>query len=153
MIELNWYRNADWAVDKEMKWYVRPVQRQTLDIRDLARHLHEHNTPFSAGTIEGLITDLVECIREQLLEGNAVKIDNLAIFKLAVHSRAYDEPGGGCDPRTGRREAQPRLGSAVKEARLTAQPTGDCRGAVLGRDARFGWSTEARAMMEPDEGE
>ena len=44
----------------------------------------EHNTPFSEGTIEGILRDFVKCTREQTLMGNTVKVDDLAIFKVSV---------------------------------------------------------------------
>ncbi len=66
------------------KWYAYPVIRQTLDLLALAEHMASHNTPFSVGTIYGLLTDMVKCIKEQCQEGNAVKIDNLAIFSLGI---------------------------------------------------------------------
>ncbi len=147
MIDLMWYQNNDLEKREGKKWYVRPVTQQTLGLREMALHMAQHNTPFSAGTIEGLLTDFVDCMREQLLSGNAVKIDNLAIFKMSVQSRSYDEVGG-IDPGTGRVGAQARVGSAVKAARLLAVATGDFASKRISRSAEFGWSTEARAMIE-----
>lgn len=69
------------------KWYAYPVIRQTIDIVGLAEHMASHNTPFSVGTIQGLLTDMVKCIKELCLEGNAVKIDNLAIFSLGIANK------------------------------------------------------------------
>ena len=46
-----------------------------------------HNTPFSAGVIKGLLTDMINCIKELLLEGKNVKIDDLAIFSLGIKNR------------------------------------------------------------------
>jgi hypothetical protein len=46
-----------------------------------------HNTPFSPGAIKGMLTDMVICIKELLLDGKAVKIDDLAIFKVSIVSK------------------------------------------------------------------
>lgn len=146
MLELTWYEGLDVASRKK-NWYVRPVTRQMLGIREMAKYMEEHNTPFTAGTIEGLLTDFVRCIREQLLNGNSVKIDDLAIFKLSVESRPYDDVGG-IDRSTGRFEAQARVGSAVKSVKMLATATGSAMRARLNRDVRMGWCTEAEAMME-----
>ena len=43
-----------------------------------------HNTPYSKGAIYGVLTDMVNCIRELVLDGNAVKIPNLAIFSAGI---------------------------------------------------------------------
>ena len=76
------------------KYYPRVSYKQTLNIHDMARHMAEHNTPFSEGTIEGILRDFVKCTREQTLMGNTVKVDDLAIFKVSVigngSSKLYD---------------------------------------------------------------
>ena len=38
----------------------------------------------------GILIDFVKCIREQVLMGNTVKINNLAIFKATVEGNALD---------------------------------------------------------------
>ncbi|MBO4486036.1 MAG: hypothetical protein J5734_02740, partial [Prevotella sp.] len=60
--------------------------KKTMSIHDMAKHMAEHNTPFSEGTIEGILRDFVRCTREQCLNGNTVKIDDLAIFKCSVEA-------------------------------------------------------------------
>lgn len=92
MLELNWYKIFD-LHKKENNWYVYAKLQEQLSIADITQHMQEHNTPFSKGTIEGLLNDFVQCIHEQLLNGKSVKIDNLAIFRLAVESNAFKSPG------------------------------------------------------------
>ena len=62
------------------KYYARPVVTETIGIDELAEHMASHNTPFSKGAIKGLLTDMVSCVKELVLQNKAVKIDNLAIF-------------------------------------------------------------------------
>jgi len=50
----------------------------------------EHNTMFSEGSITGILIDFVKCVREQMLMGNTMKIDNLAIFKATVEANGLD---------------------------------------------------------------
>ena len=70
-------------------WYGRAVTLgKTYTLDDLAKHMAEHNTPYSAGAIKGVLTDMVTCIRELVLEGKAVKLPNLAIFSAGVQSTA-----------------------------------------------------------------
>ena len=45
-----------------------------------------HGSPYSRGTIQGVITDMVSCIRELALSGVATKLDNLAIFSLGIQT-------------------------------------------------------------------
>lgn len=147
MLKLIWYEGLD-VTSKKKNWYVRKEPKQTLGIRDMAKHMEEHHTPFTAGTIEGLLTDFVKCIREQLLDGNSVKIDDLAIFKLSVESNPYDSPGGSVDTVTGQFEAVPCVGSAVRSVKMQATATGDLVRARLNKDVKMGWGTEAKAMMK-----
>ena len=66
------------------KWFAYPVIEETLNIDALSEHMSNHNSPFSKGVIKGLLTDMVNCIKEQLLEGKNVKIDDLAIFSIGI---------------------------------------------------------------------
>ena len=69
------------------KYYAYPVITQTVATDELAEHMANHNTPFSKGAIKGMITDMVSCIKELVLQGNAVKIDDLAIFSIGIRNK------------------------------------------------------------------
>ena len=69
------------------RWFAYPVVEETVNLSNLAKHMASHNTPFSAGVIKGLLTDMINCIKELLLEGKNVKIDDLAIFTLGIKNR------------------------------------------------------------------
>lgn len=147
MVELTWYQNNNSSSTGYKKWYVRPVLKDMLGIHEMAQHMAEHNTPFSAGTIEGILTDFSKCIREQLLNGNSVKIDNLAIFKITVHSRDFKSIAG-LDDKTGQTSVSAKNGSAVRRTRMLASATGDMMSEQLGLDVTFGWDTESKAKIE-----
>ena len=66
------------------KWFAYPVIEETIELDGLAEHMSNHNTPFSKGAIKGMLTDMVSCIKELLLEGKNVKISDLAIFSLGI---------------------------------------------------------------------
>ena len=68
------------------KWYARAVCEETVDIAALAEHMSTHNTPFSTGAIHGMLKDMVNCTKELLLDGKNVKIDDLAIFSVGLHT-------------------------------------------------------------------
>ena len=79
------YQNVNTTSQYYGKWYGRAVTiGKTIELDDLAKHMAEHNTPYSAGVIKGVLTDMVDCIRELMLEGRAVKLPNLAIFSAGV---------------------------------------------------------------------
>jgi len=73
------------------KYFAHPVIEETVGINELAQHMASHNTPFSRGAIKGLLTDMVICIKELLLEGKNVKIEDLAIFSLGIKNKKGGE--------------------------------------------------------------
>lgn len=68
------------------KYSGRAVVTETKGINELAQHMANHGSPYSKGTIQGVITDMVGCIRELALSGVATKLDNLAIFSLGIET-------------------------------------------------------------------
>ena len=69
-------------------WFAYPVIEETVDLDALAEHMSNHNTPYSKGAIKGMLTDMVSCIKELLLEGKNVKIADLAIFSLGIKNNS-----------------------------------------------------------------
>ena len=53
-------------------YYALPVILQTIGIAELAVMMAEHNTGFSAGQVKGMLTDMVKCIKQLVLDGKAV---------------------------------------------------------------------------------
>ena len=69
------------------KWFAKNVVEETIDLDALAEHMSHHHSPYSKGVIKGLLTDMIGCIKELLLEGKNVKIDDLAIFSLGIKNK------------------------------------------------------------------
>ena len=46
------------------------------------------------GCIQGVLRDMVDCIKELLIGGKNVKIDNLAIFSVGITTRGADTAKG-----------------------------------------------------------
>lgn len=77
--------------DKTTKYYARAVHFEDIvNLEELSEHMANHNTPYSAGVIKGVLTDMVSCIRELVLEGRSVKLPDLAIFNCAIISKGAD---------------------------------------------------------------
>ena len=75
------------------KWFARAVTiGKTINIDELAKHMSEHNTPYSKGAIKGVLTDMIGCVRELMLEGKAVKLDGLAIFSAGIKTKKKGAP-------------------------------------------------------------
>lgn len=69
------------------KWYAYPVVEETMDLEALAKHMKEHNSGFSEAMCVGVMKAMVSCIKEQLLAGKNVKIDDLAIFSCGIRNK------------------------------------------------------------------
>ena len=54
---------------------------EKLSFDQFCKHIADHNSPFSKGTIKGILTDAVACLREQLLAGNSVNLGDLGSFR------------------------------------------------------------------------
>ena len=148
MIELNIYRNTNDQSEAYNKYYPRVDYKEMMDIPALAKHMAEHNTPFSPGTIAGILTDAAYCIREQTLNGKTVKIDNLAIFKCTVEGNGqnalYTKAKGAIRAAIGAKNTT----CSVKSVKLLAQATGDYRKNELNNEVVLGWTKAAEDLIE-----
>ena len=139
------------------KLYARVDYKQTLSVQDMAHHMSEHNTLFSEGSILGVITDFVKCVREQVLNGNTVKIDNLAIFKATVEANAletlYDAQADKvASASIGTLKEGDKTGPAVKVVKLLAQSTGEFTRDELKKDVKMAWTDRTKAEIAAAKG-
>ena len=87
------YQNKNPHGSSYGKWFARAVTiGKTVNVDELARHMSEHNTPYSKGAIKGVLTDMIGCIRELMLEGKSVKLDGLAIFSAGIKTKKKGAP-------------------------------------------------------------
>lgn len=107
-------------------WYARPVIEETFEIEKLARHMANHNTPYSAGVIKGVLADMVACIKELILDGKNVKLDDLAIFSVGIVSKKGAQSA-----------AEFSLANNVKGLKLRARATGDLSNAQINLDGQM----------------
>ena len=152
MIELYLSKNNNEISPSFGKYYPRVSYKQTLNIHEMAVHMAEHNTPFSEGTIEGILRDFVKCVREQTLNGNTVKVDNLAIFKVSVIgngcAKLYDaDVDKAISASIGTMKKSDKTGPAVQSLKLLAQATGEYTRDELNKDGRLSWTDKAEEMI------
>jgi len=152
MIELYISQNKNTQSEAYGKYYPRVSYKQTMNIHDMAVHMAEHNTPFSEGTIEGILRDFVKCVREQTLNGNTVKVDNLAIFKVSVIGNGCKELYDADLDKTitasiGTVGRNDKTGPAVHSLKLLAQATGEYTREELNKDGKLGWTDKAAAEI------
>ena len=106
------------------KYFAYPVIEETVTLDGLAEHMSSHNTPYSKGAIKGMLTDMVSCIKELLLEGKNVKIADLAIFSLGIKNN-----GGAVS------EDVFTVSKNIKGVKLRARATGELIAKTLNLEA------------------
>ena len=144
--------------EKAGNYYARVSYKQTMSVQDMAHHMAEHNTMFSEGSITGILIDFVKCVREMVLNGNTVKVGNLAIFKATVESNGlevlYDAQSDKVASATiGTLKEGDKTGAAVKTIKLLAQSTGDFTREELKKDVKFSWTDKTKADIATAKGE
>ena len=80
------YKNNNSSSTSYGKYYYHTYSLHTVDLEGLADHMANHNSPYSKGCIAGVLKDMCNCIKELLLDGKKVKIDDLCLFSLGIKS-------------------------------------------------------------------
>ncbi|WP_028909058.1 DNA-binding protein [Prevotella sp. AGR2160] len=106
------------------KWFAYPVVEETMDLAALAKHMEQHNSGFSEAMCVGVMKAMVRCIKEMVLEGKNVKLDDLAIFSCGIKN------AHGADS-----EDKFTTTENIKGVKLRARATGDLRTSSLNLDA------------------
>ena len=125
------------------KWFAYPVIEETVDLDGLAEHMSHHNSPYSKGNIKGQITDMIGCIKELLLEGKNVKIDDLAIFSLGIKNKK----GGAIT------EDDFNLAKNIEGVRLRARATGQLVAKSLNLEATLKKATALTGKQSTSSGD
>lgn len=124
------------------KYYAFPVTTQTIDTDGLAAHMASHNTPFSKGAFKGMLTDMVSCVRELVLQGIAVKIPDLAIFSIGIKNKE-----GAAS------EKEFSITKNIAGLKLRARGTGEFKATSLNLDASLKKATAVTGdVTPPDDG-
>ena len=122
------------------KYFAFPVIEETLELENLAEHMANHNTPFSKGAIKGILTDMVSCIKELLLEGKNVKIADLAIFSLGIKNNGGSET-----------EDDFSVSKHIKGVKLRARATGELTTTSLNLEASLKKATATTKPKNDDQ--
>ncbi len=123
MIRYKLYQNKMETSSAYNLWYARAVCDETYDTEMLAKHMSTHNTPYSPGVIHGVLKDMIACIKELLLDGKNVKLDDLAIFSVGIKSKGAASV------------ADFNVAEYVKGLKLRARATGNLSTSTLKQDA------------------
>ena len=70
------------------KTFAQAQYAQVLSINDMAKHMSSHGSKYTKGDILAVVTQLVECLREQILLGNRVELGDLGTFYASIIGEA-----------------------------------------------------------------
>ena len=156
-LELNLTKNTNDAIQGTLgKYYARVEYKGTMSKADLAEHMHEHNAIYSQGLVEGILTDLARCIRELILQGYVIKIDNLGLFKASVDGNGLTlEQGSKISAGRGAQRTDEELQAnpaaqqfAVGDVKIIMQATGNTTIEKMNSDAKLKFTSKTKALVK-----
>ncbi len=121
------------------KWYAYPVVEETMDLAALAKHMEEHNSGFSEAICTGVMKAMVKCIKEQILAGKNVKIDDLAIFSCGIKNS-----------KGATKEDEFTTVNNISGVKLRARATGVLRNSSLNLNATIRKASAVTATPQPN---
>ena len=120
------------------KYYARIVSTGTYDVKGLAEHMAKHNTPFSPGTITGILTDAIACIKELALDGKRITLDGLLSIGLSIsHKMGVDSADDFS------------IAKCVDKVKLVALGVGEFSSSLLTSQAKL---SESKSYQSPRTG-
>jgi hypothetical protein len=156
-LELNLTKNTNEQLEGTLgKYYARVEYKGTIGIKELAAHMHQHNTAFSKGIVMGVLGDMVDCIKHLVLDGYTVKIDDLGIFKASVDANgltlergAKISAGRGAQRTDEELQANPAAQQfAVGDVKIIMQATGNTTIEKMNADAKLSFTSKTKAMVK-----
>ena len=156
-LELNLTKNTNDAIQGVLgKYYARVEYKGTIGIKELAAHMHQHNTAFSKGIVMGVLGDMVDCIKHLVLDGYTVKIDDLGIFKASVDANGLTlEKGAKISAGRGVQRTDEELQAniaaqqfAVGDVKIIMQATGNTVIEKMNSDAKLSFTSKTKAMVK-----
>ena len=76
--------------DDPAKAYATNQMREQWNLEKFSKHIADHNGVYSRGTVKGVIADMCECLVEQLLNGNKIKLGELGDFSVSLSSEGAE---------------------------------------------------------------
>ena len=156
MLEMNLVKNNNEQMPEcNGKYYANIETKGIVGVDELAKHMHKHSAIWTRGLVKGLLSDVVDCIRELALEGKSVKIDDLGLFKASVEANGLTLVQGaviaakvGAQRTAAELTANPSVQqAAVKSVKLIMQTSGDARKSEITEEAELKVTSKTKALI------
>ena len=67
-------------------WYATVVTDREMNLEEFVDHISSHNSPYSRGTVHGVMMDMLDCLKELILDGKSVRLGDLGLFSIGMKS-------------------------------------------------------------------
>lgn len=131
-----------YSKDETPKAYAKNQVSEIWSLERFAKHISDHNGVYSRGTVKGVISDMCECLVEQLLNGNKIQLGELGTFGISISSEGAESiekftsknikavnilfsPGADFENLIGRAEFNPVASRIAQKATLKAEKAGE----------------------------
>lgn len=74
------------------QYFARASAPDLVEFDQFVSHMSRHNSPYSRGVIAGVLTDMLDCLQELLLDGKSVRLGDLGLFSIRLTSKGCDTP-------------------------------------------------------------
>lgn len=159
--------------DEGAKAYAKNQVNEIWSIGKFAKHIADHNGVYSRGMVKGVLSDMCECLVEQLLNGNKIQLGELGTFGISISSTPAESlekftvknikavnilfaPGEDFDNLIGRAEFNLVASRAAQNATLKAEKsnekTVDLEAAKKKNNASSGGADNSGKPSTPDGG-
>lgn len=159
--------------EAKAKAYAKNQVNEIWTLEKFAKHIADHNGVYSRGTVKGVLSDMCECLVEQLLNGNKIQLGELGTFGISISSTPAETlekftaknikavnilfaPGEDFDNLIGRAEFNLVASRAAQNATLKAEKsnekTVDLEAAKKKNNASSGGADNSGKPSTPDGG-
>lgn len=128
--------------DEAPKAYAKNQVSEIWSLEKFSKHIADHNGVYSRGTVKGVISDMCECLVEQLLNGNKIQLGELGTFGVSLSCEGADSmdkftaknikavnilfaAGDDFENLIGRAEFSPVASRKAQDATLKAEKAGE----------------------------
>ena len=66
------------------KAYAKNQVHEIWDLDKFSKHIASHNSGYSRGLVKAILSDMCDCLVEQLLNGNKIKSGSLGVFSISL---------------------------------------------------------------------
>ena len=77
--------------DLDGKVYAKAVATETLSFQDFIDHIISHGSVYDRGTVQGIMFQMVDCMKELMLDSKKIWLGDLGVFYLSLKNIAAED--------------------------------------------------------------